>query len=422
MVERKKRKRGPDLLMRILIGLALGAAVGLIVGPKIVVIKPFGTLFVRLLMMTVMPLVFFSIVAGSSGISPARLGRVGVKIFLYYLTTTAFAATIGLLLGKTFHPGLGLSLAKTGAKVKPAHAASAVDTLLNIVPKNPFASLSTGSVLPIIFFAIVFGIGIAYLKESKDEQLRHGGEILFAFFDGGFHVMIIIAKWVLEYAPIGVFALIAVVLGTQGSKVVGPLAFLTLLIYSGYAIQFFGVYGGIVSIFKLNFFKLLSKNINSMLAVFVTRSGGATLPLRMQEADEKMGIPKAIYSFTLPLGAVMNMDGGAIYMGISTLFIAFAAGIHLTSAQLMAMVLAATLSSIGAASIPGGSAIMELVVLGAVGLNVGTMPAVAAGYAMVLGIDAILDMGRSVVNCEGDLIATTVITKSEGELDLKAWN
>jgi Na+/H+-dicarboxylate symporter len=371
--------------------------------------------------MTVVPLVFFSLVVGAASISPAKLGRVGVKILVYYIVTTVIAVAIGLVFGNIFHPGWGLSLAKPGAEIKAAQAPSVIDTLLNIVPKNPVGSLSTGDVLPIIFFAIIFGIGISFLKESKDEKIKHGAEIILTFCNGAFNIMLLITRWVLQYAPIGVFALIAVVLGTQGAKVVGPLGLLTLIIYIAYATHLFLVYGGISSIFRLNFFKLLSKNKESMVAEFVTRSGSATLPIRLREADENMGISKGIYSFTVPLGTTINMDGAAIYMGICTLFVAFAVGMKLNFTQQMIIILTATLASIGTAAIPGGSAIMLLMVLNSVGLKVETGSAVAAAYAMILGIDAILDMGRTVLNCEGDMVGSSIVAKTEGELNLEKW-
>lgn len=213
-----------NLLMRILIGLILGAIVGLIVGPKITVIKSFGDLLIRLLVMTVVPLTFFSFIAGTAGMSPAKLGRVGIKVLVYYLITTAFAVIIGLFLGNVFHVGRGLSLVGAGGGVtRTAQAPSIVDTLLNIVPKNLVGSLAAGDILPIIFFAVLFGIGVSFLRESKDERMKHAGQIIYDFSNGGFHIMIKLAEWILQYVPTGVFALLAVVLGTQGAKVIGPL-------------------------------------------------------------------------------------------------------------------------------------------------------------------------------------------------------
>ncbi|HCD72569.1 MAG TPA: dicarboxylate/amino acid:cation symporter, partial [Thermovirga lienii] len=213
-----------NLLLRILIGLVLGGIVGLVAGESILWVAPFGSLFVRLLKMIVMPVILTTLVVGAASISPAELGKVGIKIVIYYLVTSAFAVAVGLLMGNVFKPGLGLDLSNIGeAAGKAIQKPSLVDTLLNIIPTNPFSALSGGAVLPTIFFAIIFGIGISYLKISKEERLKKAGDILFNVFDGAAEVMYLIVRWVLQYAPIGVFALIAVVFAKQGPKVVGPL-------------------------------------------------------------------------------------------------------------------------------------------------------------------------------------------------------
>lgn len=424
----EKQKRGfmdwyfkSNLLMRILIGLILGAIVGLIVGPKITVIKPFGDLLIRLLQMIVVPVVFFSLVIGSASISPAKLGRVGVKIIVYYLVTTVFAVAIGLFFANIFHPGWGLSLAGAGGEVKTLTAPSIVDTLLNIVPKNPVGSLAAGDVLPIIFFAVIFGIGVSFLKESKDERIKHGAEIILTFCDGAVEVMLLIVRWVLQYAPIGVFALLAVVFGTQGAKVAGSLGMVTLTVYIALAVHVIVVYGGALAIYKLSLFKFLQRAKEAMVTAFVTRSSSATLPVTMKCADENMGIPKGIYSFTLPLGATINMDGTAIYQGVCALFVAFAIGMKLNFTQQMIVILTATLASIGTAGVPGAGAIMLLLVLNSVGLKVEAGSVVAAAYAMILGIDAILDMGRTSINVTGDMVGSSIVAKTEGELNLEKW-
>jgi len=427
-VKVEKQKRGfmdwyfkSNLLLRILIALILGAIVGLIVGPKIAVIKPFGDLFIRLLQMIVVPVIFFSLITGSASISPARLGRVGVKIIVYYFLTTAVAVAIGLFFGNILHPGLGLALTGSGAAVTELVAPSLIDTLLNLVPTNPFAALSAGTVLPIIFFAILFGIGLSFLKESKEERLKHAAESILVLCDGVVEVMLLIVRWILQYAPIGVFALLAVVFGSQGAKVVGPLGLVVLTVYLALAVQVIVTYGGALAIYKLSLFKFLQKAKDAMITAFVTRSSSATLPVTMRCADENMGIPKGIYSFTLPLGATINMDGTAIYQGVCALFVAFAIGMHLTFAQQMIVILTATLASIGTAGVPGAGAIMLLLVLNSVGLKVEAGTAIAAAYAMIFGIDAILDMGRTCINITGDLAGSAIVAKTEGELDLNKW-
>jgi len=411
-----------NLLLRILIGLVLGGIVGLVAGDSILWVAPFGSLFVRLLKMIVMPVILTTLVVGAASISPAELGKVGIKIVIYYLITSAFAVAVGLLMGNVFKPGLGLDLSNIGeAAGKAIQKPSLVDTLLNIIPTNPFGALSGGAVLPTIFFAIIFGIGISYLKISKDERLQKAGDILFSVFDGAAEVMYLIVRWVLQYAPIGVFALIAVVFAKQGPKVVGPLGTVTLACFLGYIIHTVVVYGGLLTLSGLSFFKFLSGAKEAMITAFVTRSSSGTLPVTMKCAEENLGVSKQVYSFTLPLGATINMDGTAIYQGVCVLFIAFAVGMPLDLTQQLTVILTAVLASIGTAGVPGAGAIMLLMVLQSVGLSMDEGSAVAAAYAMILGIDAILDMGRTCINVTGDLTGTTIVAKTEKLLDMSKW-
>ncbi|HAG22803.1 MAG TPA: dicarboxylate/amino acid:cation symporter [Synergistaceae bacterium] len=411
-----------NLLVRILIGLVLGGIVGLVAGESILWVEPFGNLFVRLLKMIVMPLILTTLVIGAAGISPAELGKVGIKIVVYYLITSAFAVAVGLLMGNIFKPGLGLDLGAVGeAAGRALERPSVVNTFLNIIPTNPFEALTTGAVLPTIFFAVIFGIGVSYLKISSNERIRNAGEIIYNVFDGAAEVMYIIVKWVLQYAPIGVFALIAVVFAKQGSKVVGPLGVVTLACFLGYIIHVIVVYGGLLTLNRLSFVKFLRGARDAMVTAFVTRSSSGTLPVTMRNAEENLGIPRSIYSFTLPIGATINMDGTAIYQGVCALFIGFAVGMPLTLPQQLTVILTAVLASIGTAGVPGAGAIMLLMVLETVGLPLHEGSPIAAAYAMILGIDAILDMGRTCINVTGDLTGTTLVAKSEKMIDTKVW-
>ncbi|KUL00612.1 MAG: Sodium:dicarboxylate symporter [Synergistales bacterium 54_9] len=411
-----------NLLVRILIGLVLGGIVGLVAGESILWVEPFGNLFVRLLKMIVMPLILTTLVIGAAGISPAELGKVGIKIVVFYLITSAFAVAVGLLMGNIFKPGLGLDLGAVGeAAGRALERPSVVNTFLNIIPTNPFEALTTGAVLPTIFFAVIFGIGVSYLKISSNERIRNAGEIIYNVFDGAAEVMYIIVKWVLQYAPIGVFALIAVVFAKQGSKVVGPLGVVTLACFLGYIIHVIVVYGGLLTLNRLSFVKFLRGARDAMVTAFVTRSSSGTLPVTMRNAEENLGIPRSIYSFTLPIGATINMDGTAIYQGVCALFIGFAVGMPLTLPQQLTVILTAVLASIGTAGVPGAGAIMLLMVLETVGLPLHEGSPIAAAYAMILGIDAILDMGRTCINVTGDLVGTTLVAKSEKMIDTTAW-
>lgn len=414
------------ILRKILIGLILGAVYGLIVGGighpgAATAIKPLGDLFVRLLKMLVMPIILASLVVGAASISPARLGRVGVKIVVYYLITSAFAVFIGLIMANLFKPGLGLELGTGEGEAIEATAPSLVDTLLNIVPKNPFGALSSGAVLPTIFFAIILGIALSYLMTSENERIRNSATTLYNAFDGLAEAMYKIVRGVMQYAPIGVFALIAYIMAVYGPKVVGPLAKVTFAVYLGLIIQIVVVYGILLKVFGLDLIKFLNKAKDAMITAFVTRSSSGTLPVTMRVAEENMGAPRSIYSFTLPLGATINMDGTALYQGVCAMFIAFAIGQPLPFSQQLVIVLTAVLASIGTAGVPGAGAIMLAMVLESVGLSLEPGTAVALAYAMILGIDAILDMGRTMVNVTGDLAGTTIVTKTEGELDESKW-
>jgi len=411
-----------NLLMRIFIALILGAIVGLIVGPNIVWVKPFGDLFIRLLKMIVMPVVFFSLVVGAASISPARLGKVGIKIIVFYLLTSAAAVAFGLIAGNIFHPGAGLNLAGVEAAGRELTRPSLVDTLLKIVPTNPFGALAQGDVLPIIFFAIIFGIGISFLSISENERIKGAADTLLRVFDGGAEVMYRVVRWILQYAPIGVFALLAVVFGQQGAKAFGPLGMVTLAVYLALVFHVLVTYGVLLRIWGLSIFKLIPRIRTPMVTAFVTRSSSGTLPVTMQAAEEQVGVSRSIYSFTLPLGATINMDGTAIYQGVCALFVAFAINMPLNFAQQITVILTAVLASIGTAGVPGAGAIMLLMVLDSVGLRVEAGTPVAMAYAMILGIDAILDMGRTCVNVTGDLTGTSIVAKTEKEIDLAKWS
>ena len=414
------------VLWKILWGLILGAGFGLVMGYLgyagfvKAYIKPFGDLFVRLLKMLVMPIVLASLVVGAASISPARLGRVGVKIVVYYLLTSAFAVFFGLLMGNLFRVGAGVSLGNGEGKAIQATPPSLVQTLLNIVPTNPFASLSKGEVLPVIFFAIILGIALTYLINREDERIKTAGATLLRAFDGLAEAMYLIVAGVMQYAPIGVFALIAYVMAEQGVRVIGPLAKVVLAVYVGLTLQIVLVYFVLLKVFGIDPLRFLRKAKDAMLTAFVTRSSSGTLPVTMRVAEE-MGIDRGIFSFTLPLGATINMDGTALYQGVTVLFVANAIGHPLTLGQQLIVVLTAVLASIGTAGVPGAGAIMLAMVLQSVGLDLTEGSPVALAYAMILGIDAILDMGRTMVNVTGDLTGTTIVAKTEGELDESAW-
>jgi Na+/H+-dicarboxylate symporter len=294
--------------------------------------------------------------------------------------------------------------------------------MLNIIPTNPIDALAKGQVLPVIFFALCFGIGLTYLRHSTDAALAKAGNILFDVVTAAAETMYKIVGGVMQYAPIGVFFLISGVFATQGPKVLGPLVFIMFLAYVGYILHVILGFGGSLTLFGLSFVKFLRGAQEAMITAFVTRSSNATLPISLRVAEENLGVPRSISSFTLPIGATINMDGTAIYLALGSMFIGFAVGKPLTMDQQFVVLLTATLGSIGAAGVPGAGAIMMLMVLESVNLKVEAGTAVAAAYAMILGVDTIFDMGRTCLNVTGDIVAATVVSKHEGALDLSKWS
>ena len=413
-----------NLLVRIIIGLVLGAIAGLVLGPDAKVLSPLGDILVRSLKMIVMPVIVSTIIVGAGSVKPSQLGKVGAKCMSFYMLTTGFAVAIGLFFGNILQPGNGLELAAEGATFKPAAAAKAtsfLDILINIIPKNPFAAITTGDVLSTIFFCIITGIAISVLRHSEDARIKNAGDSLFYLFEGLAEVMYLIINWVLQYVPIGVFALIAVVFGAQGSKAFGPLGVVVIATYLAFACHIFLVYGGGLMLFGVNPISFFKKVKTASIAAFVTRTSSGVLPISMEVADKELGVDKSIYSFSLPLGATINMDGTAIYQGVCALFIGYAIGAPLTASQQITVIGTTILASLGTAGIPGAGAIMLMIVLNSVGLEITAGSPTALAYAMIFGIDALLDMGRTCTNVTGDLAVTCAVANSENELNKEYW-
>jgi Na+/H+-dicarboxylate symporter len=390
--------------------------------PFVAKTKFFGDVFIRLLQMIIVPTIFFSLITGASSIAPTQLGRVGAKTLLYYACLVACAIAIGLVLANIFKPGSGLNIVGVaGQEIKTSAAPPLATVLLNIIPSNPFDSLAKGQVLPIIFFSLCFGVGLAYLRHSNDATLAKSGDTLFNAVSAAAETMYKVVGGVMQYAPIGVFFLISGVFATQGPKVIGPLVFVMCLAYVGFILHVIIGFGGSLALFGLSFAKFLRGAQEAMITAFVTRSSNATLPISLRVAEDNLGIPRSISSFTLPIGATINMDGTAIYLAIGSMFIGFAVGKPLTMDQQLLVLITATLGSIGAAGVPGAGAIMMLMVLESVNLKVEAGTAVAAAYAMMLGVDAIFDMGRTCLNVTGDIVAATVVSKHEKALDMSKW-
>ena len=409
MSEKSKKKMA--LTTKIFIGLILGIILGIILqsNPDIAVnyVKPIGTLFLNLIKLVIVPLVFFSLIVGTCSMDDVRkLGRIGGKTGAYYLLTTAFAVTIGLILANLTNVGVGYTI-PVDATYEITAPPNVVDTLLNIIPANPLKALVDGNMLQVIAFAIIIGAGIIGIGEK--------GKILQQVFDSGAEVMYKIIGTIMNFAPIGVFALITPVVAQNGPSILLPLLKLIIVVYAGCAIHALFTYSSTLWIFsRVTPFQFFRGIAPAMIFAFTTASSSATLPITMKNTEENLGVPKSICSFTLPLGATVNMDGTAIYQGICAFFIAQIYGIDLPISAQLTVILTATLASIGTAGVPGAGMIMLGMVLQSVGLPI-------EGIVIIAGVDRILDMMRTMINITGDAACSVIVAATEGELDRSVY-
>jgi len=397
-----------QLWHKILIGMILGITVGLIFGEDAAVLKPIGSLFVNTIKMLIVPLVFCSIIVGITSMQDtSKMGRIGLKAVVFYLTSTAVAITIGLFLGEFLQPGVGLGLVAQQAEVVKATPPLA-DTLVALVPTNPVNALAQGHILQIIVFAVALGISLTLIGEK--------GTPAIAIFESLAEAMYKLTDLVMKLAPYGVFALMAWVAGKFGLALLLPLIKVIGAVYLGSILHVLGVYSALILfVSKLTPVQYFRGIIDAQVVAFTSTSSAGTLPVSMKCARENLGVSKGVSSFVLPLGTTINMDGTALYQGVTTLFVAQAFGIDLGMPEYITIILTATLASIGTAGVPGAGLIMLTLVLTTVGLPV-------EGVALIAGIDRILDMARTTVNISGDIAASVIIAKSEGELDEKVYN
>lgn len=416
----KGKKMG--LTTQIFIGLILGLIVGVVmnlwvpagyVRDTILVNGVFhvvGTGFIRLMKMLVVPLVFCSLVCGSAAIGDTRsLGKVGGKTIAFYLVTTAVAVTVAILVASVIRPGIGLDMDAIvlGDGVTETKTTIA-DTLLNIIPDNPVGALASGNMLQIIFFALFVGVLIAKMGERAETVSN-----FFAQFND---LMMEMTMAVMQLAPIGVFCMIAKTFSGLGFS-----AFVPLLKYMGsvtlaLCVQCFVVYMLLLVLFtRLNPFKFLKKFFPVMGFAFSTATSNATIPMNIETLDEKMGVSRKISSFTIPLGATVNMDGTSIMQGVAVVFAAQAYGIELGLGGYLTVIATATLASIGTAGIPSVGLVTLSMVFTAVGIPV-------EAIMLIMGVDRILDMLRTAVNITGDAVCTTVVAFQNKELDIEKYN
>ena len=380
--------------------------------------KPFGDLFVRLIRMLIIPLILTTLVSGVTAMGdPKRLGSLGFKTIVLYLATTFFAVALGLIIGTILRPGAGIDISQAGAssvssvqgKIETAqNAGSTIDRLLAIVPTNPVQALATNDVLATIFFAVVIGIGILVAGEK--------GKLVGQFFDAAAEVVMRVTVLIMELAPYGVLALMAWVMATSGIEVLVNLLWLTVALYLACGLQILLVYGGIIitGVLRLPLIRFFRGVADAQGVAFSTSSSSATLPMTISCAEKNLGVEKSVAGSVLPLGATINMDGTAIYLGLIALFASQALGNAMTPSQYLMVALMATLVSIGAAGIPSAGLLLAASVLDVVGVQESQAILV---IALIFPFDRLLDMMRTVTNVTGDLAVACTVANWEGVLD-----
>lgn len=394
-----------NLSVQIFASLVLSVIVGLFLGDSAVVpvktwIAPVGTMFINLIKMMIVPVVLCSLIVGMTSMGDMKkLGRIGIKTVAFYMVTTAIAIVIGFGVAGVIEPGVGMALpAEAAPKVK--EAPSIMQVFVNMIPKNPIESMAKADILPVIVFALFIGAGIISVGGKK-------GALLINVFDSGAEVCYKIIAMIMRLAPIGVFCLLLPVVVQNGPKVLLPLLSVIMAMAVGSIIHAVIVYSGIAAavghMSPVKFFRGMAE---AMVIAFTTCSSAGTLPVNMKNTQEKLGVKRDIASFILPLGATINMDGTALYMGVCSLFIANVYNIPLTVDQMMLIILTGTLASIGTAGVPGAGLIMLAMVLQSVGLPM-------EGLALVAGIDRVLDMFRTTLNITGDAAVAVAIDATE---------
>ena len=422
--ENAKEKKKISLTSKIFIALIVGAVTGMVLhylvpdgnikNDVIVegVLYVLGQGFIRLMKMLVVPLVFCSLVCGSMAIGDTKkLGNVGGKTLAFYLVTTAVAVAVALGIGTLLRPGIGLDMSKiqvNASDIETMESASLAQTILNIIPDNPFKALANGEMLQVIVFALVVGVILAKLGERA--------EVVANFISQFNDIMMEMTMMVMSLAPIGVFSRIARTFANIGFSAFIPLAKYMIAVLIALAIQCFGVYQILLKVFTgLNPIRFIKKFFPVMAFAFSTATSNATIPLSIDTLNKKMGVSKKISSFTIPLGATINMDGTSIMQGVAVMFAAQAFGIHLTPMDYVTVIGTATLASIGTAGIPSVGLVTLTMVFNSVGL-----PVEAIG--IIMGIDRILDMARTAVNITGDAVCTTIVACQNGAVDKEVFN
>ncbi|MDW0118314.1 cation:dicarboxylase symporter family transporter [Sporosarcina thermotolerans] len=405
-----KKKFKISLAYQILIGLALGIAVGAIFygNPNVeTYLQPLGTMFINMIKMIVVPIIISTLIVGVAGTGDMKqLGKLGGKTLIYFEIVTTIAILVGLFAANIFKPGVGIdmSVLQKGNIDKYVQTTTEVqnngfmDVLVSIVPSNIVDAMANANMLSIIFFSVLFGLGVAAIGER--------GKPVLAFFQGVADAMFFVTNLIMKFAPIGVFALIGVTVSKFGLESLIPMGKLMILVYATMAFFIIFVLGGIAKMVGVNIFSFLKLLKEELILAYSTSSSETVLP-KVMEKMEKFGAPKDIVSFVVPTGYSFNLDGSTLYQALAAIFIAQMYGIDLSIMDQIMLVLVLMITSKGIAGVPGVSFVVLLATLGTVGIPV-------EGLALIVGIDRLLDMARTVVNVVGNSLSTVVISKWEG--------
>jgi proton glutamate symport protein len=403
---RARLSRGPSLTTQIFIGLLAGIVIGYVWPAVGVSIKPLADMFLRMIKMIIAPLLFSTLVVGIAGSGDLKsMGRIGLKAILWFELATTIALVIGLVMMNVFRPGAGVSLPMAADTQELAAMAknqqSGWDILLHLFPTSIVDAMAKGDILQIVVFATIFGIALAAVGEK--------GRPLIELLDSLAQVMFRFTGYVMKFAPIGVMAAIAATVGGRGLVILVTLGKLVLVMYASLAIFVVLVVGGAALIIRVPFIAFLRTIREPFLIAFTTASSEAALPKSL-EVMERFGVPKRIVSFVLPTGYSMNLDGSTLYLSAASMFVAQLAGVELSVGQQITMMLTLMLTSKGVAGVPRAALVILTATLSTFGLPL-------EGAAILLGIDQLLDMGRTAVNVMGNCIATAVVARWEGVLD-----
>ncbi len=393
----------------IIVATAAGIVAGILLGEDAQIFAPLGELFILLIKMLVIPLVAVSVISGAASLGGTRsAGKLGIATFVYYLATTAIAVSIGLIFGELFKPGSGLDITTVEHMFSQAEAVEGGtpgfwETIFGIIPENPFSSFVEGNILQVLFFCLFLGFGIASLSSEKKDFMLN-------IFNGLTEALIWMVKIVMYTAPIGVFGLMASAVGTFGYEILELVLKLLFIYIAAIVTHGLFVYTGILKVFtQMPLKKFFSKMYKPQLVALSTASSMATLPVNFEVCEEELGVSKETASFVLPLGATINMDGNAIYYALAAIFFAQLFGIDLSATQYAAIILTATVGSIGQAGVPGPTLLVVAVLLAA------NIPII--GLPLLYAVDRIFDMIRTSLNITGDAVCAIVVDKLNYKTD-----